>query len=283
MRVLDALAQGHAEGRAASFQAALARAAPAARLRRQFVARRSRGGRWCSATTSTSDERRGTVGVMPPAGAAQGHLRRAGNIEFTSWTGYGGNLPEFQASAASAGHFNPVVDDDGIIAPGADARRVRGRVLRAAVARGGAHARSGFPKVEPGYRAGAASSARATPAWSGSKVGPLTHPGRRERVSALDSVSRRNGQLPLHLARRRAITTGSRAEALKGKIALVGTTAPGLLDLRATPVGSVYPGVEIHANLIAGMLDRNIKAASRRTCSAPRWSCSSSAGSRSRC
>jgi adenylate cyclase len=48
-------------------------------------------------------------------------------------------------------------------------------------------------------------------------------------------------------------------EALKGKIALVGTTAPGLLDLRATPVEAVYPGVEVHANMISGMLDRNIK------------------------
>jgi adenylate cyclase len=46
---------------------------------------------------------------------------------------------------------------------------------------------------------------------------------------------------------------------LKGKIALVGTTAPGLLDLRATPVGPTYPGVEIHANLIAGILDGAIK------------------------
>jgi len=40
---------------------------------------------------------------------------------------------------------------------------------------------------------------------------------------------------------------------------LVGTTAPGLLDLRATPVDPVYPGVEVHANLIAGILDDNIK------------------------
>jgi len=48
-------------------------------------------------------------------------------------------------------------------------------------------------------------------------------------------------------------------ERLKGKIALVGTTAPGLLDLRSTPVDSVYPGVEVHANLIAGILDKNIK------------------------
>ncbi|MBZ0142692.1 MAG: adenylate/guanylate cyclase domain-containing protein, partial [Rhodocyclaceae bacterium] len=46
---------------------------------------------------------------------------------------------------------------------------------------------------------------------------------------------------------------------LKGKVVLIGTTAPGLLDLRATPVGEAYPGVEIHANLIAGMLDGTIK------------------------
>jgi adenylate cyclase len=46
---------------------------------------------------------------------------------------------------------------------------------------------------------------------------------------------------------------------LKGRIALVGATAPGLQDLRATPVDSVYPGVEIHANLIAGILDQDLK------------------------
>lgn len=46
---------------------------------------------------------------------------------------------------------------------------------------------------------------------------------------------------------------------MKNAIVLVGTTAPGLVDMRSTPVGVVYPGVEIHANMIAGMLDRNIK------------------------
>jgi adenylate cyclase len=40
----------------------------------------------------------------------------------------------------------------------------------------------------------------------------------------------------------------------------VGTTAPGLFDLRATPVHAAFPGVEIHANLVAGMLDGGIKA-----------------------
>lgn len=45
------------------------------------------------------------------------------------------------------------------------------------------------------------------------------------------------------------------ADVLAGSIVLVGTTAAGLFDLRATPVSPVYPGVEVHANLIAAMLD----------------------------
>ena len=42
---------------------------------------------------------------------------------------------------------------------------------------------------------------------------------------------------------------------LKGKIVLLGATAPGLRDLRATPVSSQFPGVEVHATALAAMLD----------------------------
>lgn len=45
------------------------------------------------------------------------------------------------------------------------------------------------------------------------------------------------------------------SEQLRGKIILVGTSAPGLQDLRITPVGQTYPGVETHANVISSMLD----------------------------
>ncbi len=38
-------------------------------------------------------------------------------------------------------------------------------------------------------------------------------------------------------------------------IVLVGTTAQGLFDLRATPLQAVYPGVEVHANIITAILD----------------------------
>jgi adenylate cyclase len=44
------------------------------------------------------------------------------------------------------------------------------------------------------------------------------------------------------------------ANTLEGAIVLVGTSAIGLADLRATPVGTQYPGVEVHANIIRSLL-----------------------------
>ena len=46
--------------------------------------------------------------------------------------------------------------------------------------------------------------------------------------------------------------------ALKDKIVLIGSTAPGLLDLRVTPVGETYPGVETQANVLSGLLDGRV-------------------------
>jgi len=39
-----------------------------------------------------------------------------------------------------------------------------------------------------------------------------------------------------------------------GKTVLVGFSAPGLMDLRPTPLSSVYPGVEVHATVIDNLL-----------------------------
>lgn len=43
----------------------------------------------------------------------------------------------------------------------------------------------------------------------------------------------------------------------EGKFVLIGTSAAGLLDLRATPLESVYPGVEVHATIIENILTQN--------------------------
>ncbi len=43
-------------------------------------------------------------------------------------------------------------------------------------------------------------------------------------------------------------------EEIKDKIVLMGTTATGLYDLRATPFETIFPGIEVHANTIDNMI-----------------------------
>lgn len=43
-------------------------------------------------------------------------------------------------------------------------------------------------------------------------------------------------------------------EKLQGRVVFVGLTAPGLLDLRPTPLSAVYPGVEVHATVLDALL-----------------------------
>ena len=46
-------------------------------------------------------------------------------------------------------------------------------------------------------------------------------------------------------------------EQIEGKIALLGTSAAGLLDLRAMPFDKMIPGVEIHANVMDNIMQQN--------------------------
>ncbi len=54
-------------------------------------------------------------------------------------------------------------------------------------------------------------------------------------------------------------------EVLTGKWVIIGLTAPGLMDLKASPVAAVYPGSEIHATLLDNLLQGDFLQ------TAPRW------------
>lgn len=47
---------------------------------------------------------------------------------------------------------------------------------------------------------------------------------------------------------------------ISGKFVLVGTSAVGLYDLRATPFDSAIPGIEVHANILDNLLDGDFLA-----------------------
>ena len=53
------------------------------------------------------------------------------------------------------------------------------------------------------------------------------------------------------------IISGAYQGDIAGAIAIVGTSAAGLVDLRNTPVGASLPGVEVHANVVSALLDEN--------------------------
>lgn len=61
-------------------------------------------------------------------------------------------------------------------------------------------------------------------------------------------VARQEGATPLYPP-----------EAFKDKIIFVGFTAPGLFDLKSTSVSSIYPGMAIHATVVANLLQRDFR------------------------
>ena len=83
--------------------------------------RRSRAGRWCSATTSTARSARSRRNAIPepvlPKGTFAGR-----NIAFTSWTGYTGNLPDLPQQRRRRRPLQPAGRRRRRVAPRADDR-----------------------------------------------------------------------------------------------------------------------------------------------------------------
>jgi len=185
---------------------------------------------------------------------------RGRSADLMHFTGFGGNLPQLQRSTASAGYINPHVDFDGVVRrvpllaelDGAYYEALSLAVMRTFIAR-----RNGrLPDIEPVFPDGdSAAAGGGVLEWL--KIGPVAIPV-DETASAL--IPFRGGSFSFpYISLADVMNDRVPVEQLKGRIALVGTTAPGLKDMRSTPVESIYPGVEIHANLIAGMRQGTIK------------------------
>ncbi len=188
-----------------------------------------------------------------PAGTFNGR-----RISFTHWVSYGGNLPQFQKAAAGAGHFNPLVDSDGT------SRRVpllveyKGQYYES-LALAMVRNLLGNPPITPGYP-GSSPASYAAMEWLDLQAvgGGVMRIPVDENAATLIPYRGYQGSFP-YISITDVLNDRIPKEQLAGRVIVIGTTAPGLMDLRATPVGAAYPGVEIHANLIAGMLEGLVK------------------------
>lgn len=200
---------------------------------------------------SVPEDEAGTTGSLPPP-VMKFEKPWSERLPINKAKGYGGNLQILQGSAAGGGFFdNPHVDQDGVF------RRVPllqsyEDNLYSSLALAITQAHLDFPRIQP-------------------------HIQNSEQYSALEAVGL--GQYPIPVDARASVFVPFRGKqgsfpyvsihevlsgkadiaVLKDKIVLVGTSAPGLLDLRSTPVQNIFPGVEVHANIISGILDQTIK------------------------
>ena len=206
----------------------------------------------------TGDADGRSSGVLPPA-VMQREALQGRPIRFISWKGHGSNIEQLARAAPMAGFFNPIVDSDGVVRSIPLISEFKGQYYEA-LSLAMYRMLAGLPAVEPGFprerflsrsyqglesivlRRG--DGIRSVPVDDRvASLVPFRGPGgvsggAFKYVSAADVLAKR---LP--------------PDSLKDRIILVGTTAQGLLDLRVTPVGETYPGVETHANVISGLLD----------------------------
>lgn len=209
----------------------------------------------------TSDRDGHIVGTLP-APVLSGADYKGRTIPAFQWNGFGSNIVELAQAAPLAGHFNPVADADGVVRSLPLLAEYKGQYYES-LALAMFRRLVGSPAVSPGFsdeqwlsrnyqaldrmllKQGKSSLSIPVDKHVATLI-PFRGTGGAQGgsfryVSAADVIA---GRLP--------------ANSLRDKIVLVGTTAPGLQDLRVTPVGEVYPGVESHANVISGWLDHKV-------------------------
>lgn len=176
-------------------------------------------------------------------------------LPFVDTRGYIANLEQLSSNAAGSGYFdNPLVDADGMFRRAPMVQKYNSElyesfslsVVRLLV---------GSPDLE--FEIASTAEEAASLTLEGLKVGSLRIPV-DEKGAVLIPYRGRQGSFP-YVSAVDVLTRKVVPEILQGSIVLVGSTTPGLKDLRSTPVQNVYPGIEIHANLISGILDQTIK------------------------
>lgn len=204
----------------------------------------------------TSDRDGGARGLLPqPVVSSQQLMGQT--LRATSWNGHGSNIPVLAQAAPIAGFFNAMSDDDGVVRSLPLLAQYQGQYyesLALAVFR----TLLGLPEVRPSYVPGG------TEEWASVQGIELHQDGRSQLLPTDDRLAvlvpyrgpggQRGGSFA-YVSAAEVMQGQLPAAHLQDKVVLVGSTAPGLQDLRATPVGGAYPGVEAHANLIARFLD----------------------------
>ena len=250
--VLESLAQNELRSNA-EFQAVLEKARPSLSYDELFAAEIRKWPVVTGIALTGQDDR---AGVLPPPNFL---LKDLGNVKYLYVTanGFSGNIKPLQDAAAAGGHIYPSLDMDGIT------RRVPMFMLY----EGGFHESLSLALART-YFGNAPIKVQLDPprningrleGWVRSvNFGDVSIPLDREMKAMVPYRDSPGGFR--YVSATDALRGKLEKDELKDKIVIMGTSAAGLLDLRSTPIREEMPGVEIHASLVAGMLDNAIKS-----------------------
>jgi len=183
-----------------------------------------------------------TKNVLPNVPAIFVERGKKGEREFLlNASGYIGNIPIIQQSAYSAGFVNMVPDIDGVVRYVPLLIKYQGVIYPSLafemfrIATGARkvivqYSEAGVEYIQIGnYKIKTDRFGRLFINYRGDKKKKFKY------ISAIDVYE-------------------NNFEELKDKFVLIGTSANGLFDLRVTPFDNVFPGVEVHANIIDNLL-----------------------------
>ena len=202
---------------------------------------------------SLGDNEPATTGVLP-APIIRGEQLEGVSVPFVRAAGFAGNLKALQENALGGGFFDaPIIDSDGVFRRAPLVQQYDGD-LYPSLALAVAHLALGSPDTSLVFAAGGRRSGIDLEYFQlGAEAIPVD-----ERVAVF--IPYRGPQESFRFISARDVLSGAAPrELLEDRIALLGASAAGLLDLRSTPVGQRYIGVEAHANLVAGLLDNEIR------------------------
>ena len=190
------------------------------------------------------------VGLLPPPSIADVRAQYP-HIDFQKKSGYTTNLPTLAQAAASQGFFSNSVDDDGSIRWADQLVEYNGNAygsLDLAVLQ----VLQDNAPMSLGFDPGGEDMGHLEDVVVGKAVIPVN-----DQMSALVPYRGLYPSFP-YVSATDVIKGIVPPATLNGTIVYIGSTAPGLQDIRATPVGNVFPGVEVHANFLSGVLDGRV-------------------------
>ena len=249
--ILEAAASGELRGDA-PFQAFLERMRPSLDNDRRFAEEIQRHPVVLGFLVSAQG---GRSGVLPPPAFTESALGKA-EYRYFSAAGYTANIAPLQAAETAAGHLYQALDPDGVTRSVPMFMQVGDdffEALSLAVLRvylGNAPIKLETTIVDSGGR---------KLGWMRFvNIGDAVRIPLDDRMAAL--VPYRGDDSFRYVSATDVIRGTLGVDELKDRIVLVGTSARGLVDVRATPVREDLPGVEIHASLISGALDNAMKS-----------------------